>query len=618
MILQVRNAYKSFGSQDVFTDLNLLIKRHEKVAIIGANGAGKTTLLRVFSKEVDLDSGDVFFRSNTKTGFLDQINIVDDTVLVKDFFNDVFTEVFALQKRLEDVEKRMLTDHSDAILQQFDRIQTEFISKGGYTYETDINTMMTQFNFEVSDLDRPINTFSGGQVTRLSFIRLLLSKPDILFLDEPTNHLDISTIEWLEGYLASYEGAVVLVSHDRLFLDRVCNILVDLEDGVATRYEANYTNYLKLKETAIARHNVKVAQQKKEIERLEALIEKFRYKKSKAAFAQSKIKYLDRMDKLEEKNDHKREFKAQFKAQIRGGKEVLIMDDLTVGYNKPLLSITETIERGRRFAIVGENGSGKSTLLKTIADRLPKISGEMLLGHQIHMGYFDQQLLDFSMNKTVLEEIWDEFPELDHTEIRTALGRFLFKGEDVFKSVGVLSGGERVRLSLIKLMLSQDNFLVLDEPTNHLDIQGKEALEKALKDYDGTMLFVSHDRYFIDKIATDILVLEDGKITHTQKTMSEVIEAEKTVQKEIKKTSKEDFVNYKRMQRTAKKLEEELIVLYEELELHRESRFDPEIYHDFERMNEVNDVIDGIHNEIKSKESDWTSIVMTLEEIDGE
>lgn len=618
MILQVRNAYKSFGSQDVFTDLNLLIKRHEKVAIIGANGAGKTTLLRVFSKEVDLDSGDVFFRSNTKTGFLDQINIVDDTVLVKDFFNDVFTEVFALQKRLEDVEKRMLTDHSDAILQQFDRIQTEFISKGGYTYETDINTMMTQFNFEVSDLDRPINTFSGGQVARLSFIRLLLSKPDILFLDEPTNHLDISTIEWLEGYLASYEGAVVLVSHDRLFLDRVCNILVDLEDGVATRYEANYTNYLKLKETAIARHNVKVAQQKKEIERLEALIEKFRYKKNKAAFAQSKIKYLDRMDKLEEKNDHKREFKAQFKAQIRGGKEVLIMDDLTVGYNKPLLSITETIERGRRFAIVGENGSGKSTLLKTIADRLPKISGEMLLGHQIHMGYFDQQLLDFSMNKTVLEEIWDEFPELDHTEIRTALGRFLFKGEDVFKSVGVLSGGERVRLSLIKLMLSQDNFLVLDEPTNHLDIQGKEALEKALKDYDGTMLFVSHDRYFIDKIATDILVLEDGKITHTQKTMSEVIEAEKTVQKEIKKTSKEDFVNYKRMQRTAKKLEEELIVLYEELELHRESRFDPEIYHDFERMNEVNDVIDGIHNEIKSKESDWTSIVMTLEEIDGE
>ena len=610
MILQVRNAYKSFGSQDVFQDLNLLIKRHEKVAIIGANGAGKTTLLRVFSNEESLDSGDVFFRSNTKMGFLDQIQIVDDSVLVKDFFNDVFTDVFELKKRLEEVEKRMVDDHSDEILKTFDRIQTEFIAKGGYTYETDIQTMMTQFNFSVADLNRPINTFSGGQITRLSFIRLLLSKPDILFLDEPTNHLDISTIEWLEGYLASYDGAVVLVSHDRLFLDRVCNTLIELEDGIATRYEANYTNYLKLK------HNVKVANQKKEIQRLEALIEKFRYKKSKAAFAQSKIKYLDRMDKLEEKGDKKREFKANFKAQIRGGKEVLVMDELSVGYDKPLLEISQTIERGRRFAIVGENGSGKSTLLKTIAGRLPKLSGEMLLGHQIHMGYFDQQLLDFSMSKTVLEEIWDDFPQLDHTEIRTALGRFLFKGEDVFKSVGVLSGGERVRLSLIKLMLSQDNFLVLDEPTNHLDIQGKEALENALTSYDGTMLFVSHDRYFIDKIATDILVLEDGKITHTQKSMTEVINEEKTVAKEIKKSSKEDFVNYKRLQRTAKKLEEELLLLYEELELHRESRFDPDIYHDFEKMNEVNEVIDAIHNDIKSKESDWTNIVMTLEEMD--
>ncbi|HKM23962.1 MAG TPA: ABC-F family ATP-binding cassette domain-containing protein [Erysipelothrix sp.] len=616
MILQVRNAYKSFGSQDVFQDLNLLIKRHEKVAIIGANGAGKTTLLRVFSNEESLDSGDVFFRSNTKMGFLDQIQIVDDSVMVKDFFNDVFTDVFELKKRLEEVEKRMVDDHSDEILKTFDRIQTEFIAKGGYTYETDIQTMMTQFNFSVADLNRPINTFSGGQITRLSFIRLLLSKPDILFLDEPTNHLDISTIEWLEGYLASYDGAVVLVSHDRLFLDRVCNTLIELEDGIATRYEANYTNYLKLKETSIAKHNVKVANQKKEIQRLEALIEKYRYKKSKAAFAQSKIKYLDRMDKLEEKGDKKREFKANFKAQIRGGKEVLVMDELSVGYDKPLLEISQTIERGRRFAIVGENGSGKSTLLKTIAGRLPKLSGEMLLGHQIHMGYFDQQLLDFSMSKTVLEEIWDDFPQLDHTEIRTALGRFLFKGEDVFKSVGVLSGGERVRLSLIKLMLSQDNFLVLDEPTNHLDIQGKEALENALTSYDGTMLFVSHDRYFIDKIATDILVLEDGKITHTQKSMTEVINEEKTVAKEIKKSSKEDFVNYKRLQRTAKKLEEELLLLYEELELHRESRFDPDIYHDFEKMNEVNAVIDAIHNDIKSKESDWTNIVMTLEEMD--
>lgn len=618
MIVQVRNAYKSFGTQDVFNDLSLLIKKHEKVALIGANGAGKTTLLRVLSGTEFLDKGDVFFRSNIRMGFLDQIAVNDDSLSVQTFFDEIFQDVFVLRSRLENLEELMKTDHSDEILRQYDRVQQEFMMRGGYTYETEINTMLTQFKFQVSDLNRPLNSFSGGQITRLSFIRLLLSKPDILFLDEPTNHLDISTIEWLEGYLSQYQGAVVLVSHDRLFLDRVCSTLIEIEDGIATRYESNYTQYLKLKETAIAKHNVKVAHQKKEIERLETLIEKFRYNKNKAAFAQSKIKYLDRMDKLEEKTDSKREFKADFKAQIRGGKDVLIMDNLSVGYDKALFTISDKIERGRRYAIVGENGTGKSTLLKTIAGKLPKISGEMLLGHQIHMGYFDQQLLDFVMNKTVLEEVWDEFTDLDHTEIRTSLGRFLFKGEDVFKSVNVLSGGERVRLSLVKLMLRQDNFLVLDEPTNHLDIIGKEALEKSLMNYNGTMLFVSHDRYFIEKIATDILLIKDGVITHTQKSMNEVLEIQKEEVKQQKTSSKESFVNYKRMKRTAKKLEEELLVLYEELEIHRESRFDPDIYHDFEKMNEVNAVIDEIHNEIKSKESDWAEIVMALEAIDEE
>ncbi len=618
MIVQVRNAYKSFGTQDVFNDLSLLIKKHEKVALIGANGAGKTTLLRVLSGTEFLDKGDVFFRSNIRMGFLDQIAVNDDSLSVQTFFDEIFQDVFVLRSRLENLEELMKTDHSDEILRQYDRVQQEFMMRGGYTYETEINTMLTQFKFQVSDLNRPLNSFSGGQITRLSFIRLLLSKPDILFLDEPTNHLDISTIEWLEGYLSQYQGAVVLVSHDRLFLDRVCSTLIEIEDGIATRYESNYTQYLKLKETAIAKHNVKVAHQKKEIERLETLIEKFRYNKNKAAFAQSKIKYLDRMDKLEEKTDSKREFKADFKAQIHGGKDVLIMDNLSVGYDKALFTISDKIERGRRYAIVGENGTGKSTLLKTIAGKLPKISGEMLLGHQIHMGYFDQQLLDFVMNKTVLEEVWDEFTDLDHTEIRTSLGRFLFKGEDVFKSVNVLSGGERVRLSLVKLMLRQDNFLVLDEPTNHLDIIGKEALEKSLMNYNGTMLFVSHDRYFIEKIATDILLIKDGVITHTQKSMNEVLEIQKEEVKQQKTSSKESFVNYKRMKRTAKKLEEELLVLYEELEIHRESRFDPDIYHDFEKMNEVNAVIDEIHNEIKSKESDWAEIVMALEAIDEE
>ena len=614
MIVQVRNAYKSFGSQDLFENLNVLIKRGERVALIGPNGVGKTTLFRVLQGTESLDSGDVFWRSNVRKGFLDQIHIGEEEVTVQQFFNEIFEDVFILQRRLNALEEQMKTDHSPKVLENYDRVQNEFIQRGGYTYETEINTFLTKFKFSPDDLQRSLSTFSGGQVTRLGFIRLLLSKPEILFLDEPTNHLDISTIEWLEGYLSSYEGALVVVSHDRLFLDRVCNIVIEIEDRVAMRYESNYTGYLVQKEKMIASHNVKVANQKKEIDRLEALIEKFRYKKSKAAFAQSKIKYLDRMDRLEEKDDHKREFKAEFTTTVRGGKDVLLLNELEVGYEKPLFSVTETVTRGRRIAIVGDNGTGKSTLLKTVAGRLPALGGEMLLGHQIHMGYFDQQLLDFVMDKTVLEEVWDEFPELDHTQIRSSLGRFLFKGEDVFKSVNVLSGGERVRLSLVKLMLNHDNFLVLDEPTNHLDIQGKEALEKALVGYNGTMLFVSHDRYFIEKLATDIWVIKDGIIEHTEKTMNEVINENKESQRQVKQTSKDVYVNVKRQQRLAKKLEEELLELYEDLEVHRDLRFDPDVYHDFEKMNEVNAVIDDVHNEIKTKEAQWSEIMIELEE----
>lgn len=616
MIVNIKEAYKSFGAQSLFENLNMQVKTNEKVALIGANGVGKTTLFNVLLNQESLDQGDVFLKPNIRMGFLEQIHLDKEPMLVKDYLEVAYKDLFKLQETLEAIEEKMKTNHDEKTLNQYDRIQTEFIRRGGYNIDTEINTLMTQFGFSVEDLKRNMSTFSGGQITRLSFIRLLLNKPDVLLLDEPTNHLDISTIEWLESYLRSYDGTIIIISHDRLFIDRICSVIIEIENKEATRYESNYTNYLSLKETYLKQHNVRFQIQQKEIARLEGLIQRFKAKSSKASFAKSKEKYLERMDKIEEKKSVTREFKAEFKPKLKGGKDVLITSHLKVGYDKPLFELSTTFNQNKRYAIVGDNGTGKSTLLKTLAGKMPALSGEMLLGHQIEMGYFDQQLLDFNMHNSVLEEVWDDFPTLDHTEIRTALGRFLFTGEDVFKSVSVLSGGERVRLSLIKLMLRGDNLLILDEPTNHLDIPGKEALEKALKDYTGTMIFVSHDRYFIETLATDIFYIKDNQISHTEKTMETLIDEVKEQESVKKETNKQRYQDFKRMQNRQTNIEIELLDLEEQLELHRELRFDPDYYHDFKKMDDLNDTIDAIINNIKQLEKEWEELALLLEASD--
>ncbi len=613
MIVNVKNASKSFGPQKLFDNLNFQVKEKEKVALIGANGVGKTTLFNVIRKKESLDSGEVFIKSNTRLGFLSQIHIGNEPILVEDYLKDAYKDLYKLQAELESLEEIMKDHHDEKTLNQYDRVQTEFLRRGGYNIDTEINTLMTQFGFEVSDLKSNMQHFSGGQITRIGFIKLLLSKPDVLLLDEPTNHLDISTVEWLEGYLRSYDGTIIIITHDRLFIDRIVSVVIEIEDKVATRYESNYSNYIAIKEKNLATHNIRYQNQQKEIQRLEAQIERFRYKASKASFAKSKEKYLERMDKIEEKKSVKREFKASFEPRLKGGKDVIMTSQLKVGYDKPLFELDFTFNQNKRYAIVGDNGTGKSTLLKTLAGRLDPLSGEILLGHQIEMGYFDQQLLDFAMNKTVLEEVWDDFPELDHTEIRTALGRFLFHGEDVFKSVSVLSGGERVRLSLVKLMLSKDNLLILDEPTNHLDIPGKEALEKALKNYTGTMIFVSHDRYFIETLASDILYIKNGEISHTEKNIEVILQEEKSEVKVDKRNTKEKYRDIKRLQNRQSNIEIELMELEEQLSLHRELRFDPDYYHDHLEMDKLNQEIDSIINDIKTLEHEWEAILVELE-----
>ncbi len=511
----------------------------------------------------------------------------------------------------------MATDSSSKVMERYAVLQSEFEAKQGYTMNVEMKNLLTRFGFNEADLTRQIRDFSGGQRTRLAFVSMLLEKPDILLLDEPTNHLDLSTIEWLEGYLKNYNQALIVVSHDRLFLDRVCDNVVELEHRKAIRYTGNYTSFLKQKEENQARQENLYHQQQREIERLETLIEKFRYKKNKAAFAQSKMKYLDRLERVDKVEHSASSFHANFQSKLRGGKHVLTCTDLEIGYGRALASLNLEILRQDRIGVIGDNGTGKSTLLKTIVGKIPALGGEMLLGHQIEIGYFDQELKQFNMQNTVLEELWDEYPDLDKTAVRTALGQFLFKGDDVFKSVAVLSGGEKVRLSLAKLLLKRANFLILDEPTNHLDIPAKEALEDALMSYDGTLLFVSHDRYFIHKLSKSLLKFEDGQVHLETPTEDFVAAVKNEVINTDKIERKHDYHSKKQLQREQESLEKKLVLKQEELQSARELRYDPEYYHDHTKMDELDSRIDDIHNEIARMENRWEEIALSLEESEG-
>ena len=530
----------------------------------------------------------------------------NENALVEDELEHAFDKVKELGKQLELATTQMSEDPSEENMNRFANLQQRFEEMGGYTYHSELMTIFTKFGFQEEDLKRSIATFSGGQKTRLAFVKLLLSKPDVLLLDEPTNHLDIDTIEWLEGYVKRYPKAVVLVSHDRMFLDDVVDVVYEIEYGVMRRYPGNYTNYVNAKKSDLEQQKSAYVRQQKEIQRMEELIEKFRYKKNKAAFAQSKIKYLDRMDRIEDPKSDEKTFKARFTPNVRGGKRVLEVKDLTIGYDHPLCTVNLEVMQGQKVAIIGPNGKGKSTLMKTLMQQIPPLSGGFLLGHQIEIGYFDQELAQFDTTNTVIEEVWKDFPDLNRTEIRTALGCFLFSGDDVFKTVDCLSGGEKVRLSFVKLMLSHPNLLMMDEPTNHLDLIGKEALEDSLNEYEGTMLFVSHDRYFISKLATAILVIDDGKATYYPLTYNEYMHKEPiqvVSAKEVKVEEKpKRQINYGK---EISKLEKKIEVKEKELEDLRELRFDPEYYHDVKKMDALDAQIDDVHNEIEHLMEQW-------------
>lgn len=521
MRYQIRHALVQYGAETIIEDVNFDIHDHEKIAIVGRNGCGKTTLLKLIAGDItmaNIDSDEscgIAMAGNQKIGYLRQISFEDQEISAENEILKVFEPVFACERRMKELTDIMETDHDQKWMYEYSSLQDQMEAMGGYTYRRDMETMFQKFGFDLKDITRPIGTFSGGQQTKVAFIKLLLSRPDIMLLDEPTNHLDLPTIEWLEGYLKNYNKAVVIVSHDRMFLDRIIDVTYEIEYHRIKRYPGNYTTFMKLKEEAALKQEKDYEEQQKEIKRLTEWIEKWKNTPTKVASVHSKEKQLEHMVLIEKpRRFDTKAFRGQFLPRTTSYTDVLTLKALEIGYDHVLSKVSFTLKKGERVAIIGENGKGKSTLLKTLMGQIPPLGGSYTVGTGVEVGYFDQQAAvaeSMYPDKTVLNDFWDMYPTLKEVEVRNALGSFLFTGEEVFKTLGQLSGGEKVRLALCKMFKMRPNLLILDEPTNHMDLVGKEALENMLKNYTGTILFVSHDRYFIKEIATGMLDFKQDK-----------------------------------------------------------------------------------------------------------
>ncbi len=520
MIVKVQNGAVGFGANIVFSHINFEVNKGEKIAIVGRNGCGKTSFLKLITGEyscADLDDGNrgsVITANGIKIGYLSQVQFDDENKTLLDEVKSAYIEIINTKEQME--KALLLAEQGDSEqIQLYSKLEEHFNLLGGYSYKKEYETAIKKFGFSEEEKHKPLNCFSGGQRTKIAFIKLLLSKPDLLLLDEPTNHLDIEAVNWLEEYLASYKNSVVIVSHDREFLDKTVNIVYEIERGKMTRYIGNYTAFSNKKQIEWEHQQKEYIAQQKEIARLSGLVDRFRYKATKAAMAQSKLKQIEKMDIIEKpETADTRGFFGEFEPEMISVKQVLNIKDLQIGYSTPLSTVNTEIFKGEKIGIIGQNGSGKSTFLKTIVNKLPKLSGSITVGERVKIGYFDQQMAQYKSEKTVLDDYWDEFPNLTQTQVRSALGAFLFTGDDVFKCVNSLSGGEKVRLELCKIIRRRPNLLILDEPTNHMDIVGREVLENMLKNYSGTLVFVSHDRYFIRKIADKIIEFSDTAVNY--------------------------------------------------------------------------------------------------------
>lgn len=625
MRIEIINGSVEYDGNTVLSEINFSVSDKEKIALVGRNGSGKTSILKCISGEVPLVSGtgDEKFSFSIsgapKIGYLQQVSLNDELTLRQEILS-AYKDVVGLENKLQNLLDKMSENPSDENVGAYSRAMERFENIGGYLYKKEYLTAVSKFGFSAEDLDKKLSCFSGGQRTKIALMKLLLEKPDVLLLDEPTNHLDIAAVEWLEGYLKNYKNSVVIVSHDRMFLDRIVGVVYEIEYGVTTRYKGNYTAFLTQKQQAYDKALKDAKWKSAEIDRLRKIVERFRYKATKAAMAQSKLKEIERLGTVETpRRFDTSTFASSFQPEYESVRDALFVKDLVFGYDKPLGEISLAVERGQKIGVIGSNGTGKSTLLKTITGLIPPLSGVVRFGVKTRVGYFDQTIAATKSELSVLEDFRAEFPELNDGEIRKTLGGFLLSGDDVFKCVKDLSGGEKVRLALSKIFRRRPNFLILDEPTNHMDIIGKETLEKLLMDFSGTVIVVSHDRYLINRVAKSLIVFENGGVRYFDGTFDEYEEREKETAEEVakekpektKKTGGERYVESKeeaRRKHRVEFLEKKITALEEELSRAQAKLDDETVNTDYKKVMAVEEEIKKIEEKLDPLITEWTEL----------
>ena len=635
--LSCKDIKKEYGTDVILKNISFTINEGDKVALIGANGVGKSTMFKILTRQIEPDGGEYYVDRNASLGYLAQNLDLDSDHNIYDETITVFQNLLDMEAKLQDLESEMTTEWTDDnkdwhedIQNKYATLQDLYVVRGGQTFRAQINRVLTGLGIPESDWEKPIHVLSGGEKTRVALAKLLLSEPSIILMDEPTNHLDLAATEWLEDFLKGYKGTLLVISHDRYFLDAVTDHTYLMVHGEVLTYKAPYSGYLELHKKAYEVRLKAWSTQQDEIKRQEAIIEKYKQfnREKSIRAAESRQRKLDKIDRIEAPKKQSRAAGIQFKAGYESGNDVLNTVGLTKSFDDRTLfsDISFMIKKGDKIALIGDNGRGKTTLFNIIRQRIQPDQGYTVLGRNVSLGYYDQEQADLDPNKTVMDEVWDDFPELTTTELRTALGSFLFRGDDVFKEVGLLSGGEKCRINLLKLMLREDNFLLLDEPTNHLDIPSREALEDSLMDYDGTLFVISHDRYFLNKVIERIYELKADSMKEylgnysyyaEKRELPEKTQAEKTVpaNSEVERSRRKVSQREERKARVRlREIEDEVEIQEAHLEDLTASLADSKVYMDPQRMKQVNHDIHKTQVTLQKLMTEWEELLAITEE----